>query len=160
MLESTREKEAAVKRETTEQLEFFRKQQEEADRALLSKESLADETKEEGKAGSPTQGQNQWAVNARKRKRASEKEGLKGLKLRKTSTSEAPVTFPANAQKSEETIKKSPTITNKTTEPQNRSKDTPLHTTAVEDSIAPSRNPKSTAQPGLGLGGYSSDEED
>lgn len=34
-----------------------------------------------------------WAINSKKRKRAKEKEGLKGIKLRKSSTSEtSPVT--------------------------------------------------------------------
>lgn len=91
MLESTRAKEEAVKRETTEQLDLFRRQQEEADKALL-KESEEKEDGEGGKAGSPTAGENQWAINARKRKRVKEKEVLKGVKVRKgSSTSELPV---------------------------------------------------------------------
>ena len=85
VLESTRAREEAVKKETTEQLDAFRRQQEEADKALFSGEAGADD--EIGAAGSPVQEDSQWTVNARKRKRAKEKEILKGVKLRKGSSS-------------------------------------------------------------------------
>lgn len=91
VLESTRKKEEEVKKETSEQLDLFRRQQEEKDKELLEGGEDAD-----GKAGSPTAGESQssWALNARKRKRAkeSDKAALKGFKLRKrSSTGEAPV---------------------------------------------------------------------
>lgn len=90
MLESTRKKEEEIKKETSEQLDLFRRQQEEKDKELLEGGEEAD-----GNAGSPTTGESQssWAVNNRKRKRVKENErgGLKGLKLRKgSSTGEAP----------------------------------------------------------------------
>ena len=97
VLESTRRKEEEVKKETDDQLDIFRRQQEEKDKELLEG---AEEV--EGKAGSPTAGESQstWALNARKRKRAkdSDKAGLKGLKLRKSSsTGEVPVGLRASS---------------------------------------------------------------
>lgn len=93
MLESTRAKEEAVKKETAEQLDLFRRQQEEADKALLSEGGDTIDPSAPGKTGSPPAVESKWAINSRKRKRAKEKEGLKGVKLRKSSTSEtSPVT--------------------------------------------------------------------
>lgn len=85
VLESTRVKEAAVKRETEEQLEVFRKQQETADRALL-----LDDDGEKGRGEVDAVGE-RWKTTSRKRRRVGEKEGLKGVKLRKSSSiSETP----------------------------------------------------------------------
>lgn len=83
VLESTRAKEQAVKEETTEQLELFRQQQQEADKERL------DESKDIARnAGSPVEelAETQWAVNARKRKRPKDEKGAKGPKLRKSSS--------------------------------------------------------------------------
>ena len=82
ILESTRAKEQAVKRETSEQLDLFRRQQEEAEKAAL------DGTITNTTAGSPTDSslETQWALNARKRKRVKEDKGLKGVKIRRSST--------------------------------------------------------------------------
>jgi len=91
VLESTRAKEEAVKRETKEQLDVFRRQQEEADKALLIETGNNTESGSAIAASPPSEG-GQWALNARKRKRAKEKEVLKGVKLRKSSsTSETPL---------------------------------------------------------------------
>ena len=89
MLESTRAKELAVKEETREQLEVFRKQQEEVDKKVIDggkehAEETADSTTGEGS-------ETQWAVNARKRKRGKDDLRLKGGKSRKASfTSHSP----------------------------------------------------------------------
>ena len=80
VLESTRAKEAALKKETEEQLEVFRKQQENADRALLN-----DDDGEKGRGEVDTV-DNGWKTTSRKRRRVGEKEGLKGVKLRKSSS--------------------------------------------------------------------------
>lgn len=82
VLESTRAKEEAVKKETTEQLDIFRRQQEEADKAIMSEAVGVGDTSPVG--GIPP-GESQWAINARKRKRAKGREALLGAKLRKTS---------------------------------------------------------------------------
>ncbi|KAI9778392.1 MAG: hypothetical protein M1816_004114 [Peltula sp. TS41687] len=86
VLESTRAKEAAVKKETIEQLDIFRRQQEEADKALL----LRDDDVTGQNVGNAALEEEQWKITAKKRKRSGEKETLKGVKLRKSSTSEKP----------------------------------------------------------------------
>lgn len=90
VLESTRAQEAAIKRETDEQLDLFRRQQEEVDKALSINTDDVDDAIVLGNHNSPTSTESQWAINARKRKR-TEREGLKGVKIRKSSTSETPV---------------------------------------------------------------------
>lgn len=82
VLESTRAKEEAVKKETTEQLDIFRRQQEEADKAIMSEAVGVEDTSPVG--GIPP-GESQWVINARKRKRAKGREALLGAKVRKTS---------------------------------------------------------------------------
>ncbi len=177
MLESTRKKEEEVKKETSEQLDLFRRQQEEKDKELLEGGEELD-----GKAGSPTAGEPQapWAVNARKRKRAKENEkaGLKGLKLRKSSsTGEAPVQLSKSSLTSKApdvpktevdkdsveelrtTASKIPSTTEKTT-----AKVSPLRperfTTQTRPEQDKSSGLKPSLSPGLGLAGYSSDDED
>lgn len=75
ILESERAKEAAIRKETSEQLALFRKHQEEAEREALAK------------SGSPVEEQDTWVVGGKKRKKIPEKGSLLGIKLRKSSTS-------------------------------------------------------------------------
>jgi len=75
-MEKTRREEERVKKETKEGLEAFRRQQQLADKKLT-----ADTGNEEI--------QEEWLAGPRKRKRTKEKEGLKGVKLRKSSTNDA-----------------------------------------------------------------------
>ncbi len=82
VLESTRAKEAALKKETQEQLEIFRKQQEQADRAQL----LENDDEKSPTAAAPEGSEEQWKLTGRKRRRVGEKEGLKGVKIRKSSS--------------------------------------------------------------------------
>lgn len=78
VLESTRAKEAEVKHDTMKQLEAFRRQQEEAERsAVVDQPGETAATEEEN-----------WGAS-RKRKKSKEKEGFRGVKLRKASSSEA-----------------------------------------------------------------------
>lgn len=72
--ETTRKKEAELRKETLEQLDDFRKRQEEAERGALS-DDVRDDIK-----GSETA----WVNHPRKRKK--EPELLKGIKLRKASS--------------------------------------------------------------------------
>ena len=167
MLESTRKKEEDVKRETTEQLEIFRRQQEEADKALLRDRSETDDTKATG-AGDPEAGESQWAVNARKRKRAKEKEGLKGIKLRKSSsTIEAPIGIDQELHelgKEGATTPPKPSLDAKRAEKSDsKSQALPATTLTKKTStatIAKAESPRSSNATGLGLAGYSSDEGD
>lgn len=75
ILDAKRKEEANVKKETREQLELFRRQQEEAERKAL----------EEDNERIPKEDQVQWAAPGRKRKKGPESSLLKGVKLRKSS---------------------------------------------------------------------------
>lgn len=90
-MESTRAKEEAVKKETLEQLDIFRRQQEEVDKALL----LRDNDSESPHTGEQPAGEEQWKTSAKKRRRTAEKETLRGVKLRKSSTLEQPTSGPS-----------------------------------------------------------------
>ena len=178
MLESTRKKEEEVKKETSEQLDLFRRQQEEKDKELLEGGEEPD-----GKAGSPTVGEPQspWAINARKRKRAKENEkaGLKGLKLRKSSsTCEAPVELSKSSLTSKApdvaktevdkdsveelrtTASKIPSATEKNTAKVSQSRPPERVATQTHPEQDKSSGPKASLSPGLGLAGYSSDDEE
>lgn len=171
VLESTRQKEEAVKKETTEQLELFRKQQEEADKVLLEEGG----EKEAADGGSvPEAAESQWAVHGRKRKRTKEKEVLKGVKLQKSSISEALRTWgkePLNLEEegAVESRQKPPDTTTSTTSDNLKEARNKKATEALPPSAAVSSaklsmpekqdRSKASATTGLGLGGYSSDEE-
>lgn len=151
VLESTRAQEAAVRKETVEQLEVFRKQQEELEKAALA---------EQNDTVPILESEEIWQVGPKKRKRVREKEVLAGVKLRKSSstasealkdngapTGEAQVmkridaaTLPASTEPVISGVLKSPT----TTDTQATTKDVKITTQAVTS---------------LGLGGYSSDED-
>ncbi|KAJ5160447.1 uncharacterized protein N7482_007451 [Penicillium canariense] len=75
VLESTRAQEEAVKRDTADQLEAFRKQREEAEKALLGPTSSEVTPAEE----------EEWAIHARKRRREKGKDLLHPGKKRKAS---------------------------------------------------------------------------
>lgn len=81
-----------MKRETREGLEAFRKQQEEADKRALKRDAGDDAPTDEAAVE-----EKQWIAGGRKRKRVKDTGVLKGVKLRKSSsTSEVPV--PAEAK--------------------------------------------------------------
>lgn len=170
VLESTRRKEEEVRRETGEQLDAFRRLQEEKDKELLEGSIVGEDVNGDGKSGSPVSGEGQWAVNARKRKRAKEKEGLRGVKLRKTSsTSERPAGLvkgarEGSARDTEEVRDASLATTGKPMEDVGDS-DSPargIDKTAAR--LSPEREnaarQKLQTTAGLGLADYSSDDED
>ncbi|KAI9051007.1 hypothetical protein LZ554_005115 [Drepanopeziza brunnea f. sp. 'monogermtubi'] len=81
VLESTRAEEDRIKKETAEGLALFRQQQEEEDKkARRSNNGLAAEEV------APIVEEGSWATG-KKRKRTKDKEGLKGVKLRRASAS-------------------------------------------------------------------------
>ncbi|KAF7185153.1 PSME3-interacting protein, partial [Pseudocercospora fuligena] len=149
VMESTRAQEAAVKKETTEQLDAFRRQQEEAERAAKQ-------------AGSPeapeTAEQESWSVG---KKRKKGKESLFGaVKLRRSSTTD----------KSEQATAK-PTQTTESTKAAERAPSQDAVKTETAENSSANASPgvaadsKAAAKPaptgvGLGLGAYSSDEDD
>lgn len=154
-----------MKRETSEQLDLFRRQQEEAEKALLDEGVKADD-----RAGSPTgpSSDTQWGLNARKRKRVKEDKALKGVKIRRTSsTAEDTSKFSerpsANGQPPQKQISGS-------THPDGRETNKPQQTTQSQiltphikasSHIVPNDTipAKPGALPGLGLAGYSSDDD-
>lgn len=145
VLESTRAEEDRVKRETAEGLALFRKQQEEADKkARRASDGAADA--EEGLAEIEEES---WVSGGRKRKRVKDKEVIKGVKLRRSSTAgssqkPAQASPPAECHKGSkgaDAEEKSPEISSKT---------------------EASSNSKAMATPaklGLGLVDYGSDED-
>ncbi|KAK2742556.1 hypothetical protein FQN57_005182 [Myotisia sp. PD_48] len=82
LLESTRAKEDALHKETTEKLEFFHQQREEMEKARV--DAGGGQEIQPGALGE----EEKWTISGRKRRRTKEKEGLLGgLKYRKTSSS-------------------------------------------------------------------------
>lgn len=164
MLESTRAKEEAVKRETIEQLTLFRRQQEEADKALLQADRSKDED-QGGKAGDPTAGESQWAINNRKRKRAKEKEVLKGVKVRRSSTTgglERRGSVSQELEKVKAALPSTATEEGRAVRPGPSFEDKATATTPGSPSAKPERTLTATPpKPAdLGLAGYSSEEEE
>lgn len=134
-----------MKKDTKEQLDEFKRQQEEAEKAAKQGEQVEE----------PIVAEN-WGPGVRKRKKGAHKEGIGGLKIRRTSTgdkaggaatkddSDEP-TKAVKEQQKEAMV----TGTEKAAEPKQ---------TAAPPSASPSPSP--AAAPGLGLAAYSSDEDD
>lgn len=135
MLESTRAKEAAVNKETSEQLEAFRKQRQAADAALLTEPSG-------GQAESTAQ-VDTWA-SQKKRRRGHVKPGS-ATKLRKLSSSDPKTVDEEKASRPSNSPKSSPNLV----EPSDR-----LH----KDTAQVDKTPKNHVA-NLGLGGYSSEDD-
>ena len=165
VLESTRAKEDALKKETAEKLSSFRRQQEEADRALLDQANDTEEGILVGKANDPGAGDSQWAANVWKKRKRVEKEVLKGVKLRKGSSSiESSLHLETTSgevgdakSRSEEAIEGKVEIENVVGEKPGS------HPKSVDDKakaslLLPQKD--KAMQPSLGLAAYSSDEED
>lgn len=166
VLESTRAKEAALKQETTQQLDAFRRQQDEAERvARLAGNNEGDTTAEE----------EHWVSAGRKRKKGKDKESLMGIKIRrKSSTGEKAAPEPGSKAHSGSPDDTHTQAANSTT-PKATSQEPTAEVVAktvsprpkAEIDVAGSANGKGTqtqklkATPvALGLGAYSSDEDD
>ncbi|TVY38987.1 hypothetical protein LSUB1_G002496 [Lachnellula subtilissima] len=153
VLESTRADEDRVKRETAEGLALFRQQQEEADKkARRGSEGVA-----VAEAGSPIAEEETWIAGARKRKRAKEKDVLKGVKIRRSSTANeigklsedaASATGDSPATRKQSTA----APVNATVNPNKATSSSRTQTAAVVK--------KPPAKPSLGLVDYGSDEDD
>lgn len=162
VLESTRAKEEAVKKETTEQLDLFRRQQDEADKKLREGEN----GREVEEAGSPIVGESEWAVGSRKRKRVKEKEVLKGVKIRRSSSTQLGIASPDTGQKRSEEKSAPPktllgTPLEKGSQQNQKSASPPTSSSKVATKATnPDTSSKPKPVPGLGLAAYSSDEDD
>lgn len=157
MLEADRAKDAAIKKETREKLDAFRRQQEEAEKAVFADEDTA----------APAVEEEQLFAVGKKRKKGKEKEGLRGLKLRKTSsTSEQPSPALKAAVKTDTETKAVQAASASSKEASN-SKDAKvagmnpgqktLAISASPSASPPAQSPKTSI---LGLGNYSSDDGD
>lgn len=93
IMESTRAQEAAVKKDTAEQLEVFRRQREEAEKALLEDSSAN---------VAPAAQEEDWKIPARKRRR-EKKDSLIPGKKRKSTAEGAGENSPQAERKTEET---------------------------------------------------------
>ncbi|KAF2631892.1 hypothetical protein BU25DRAFT_358266 [Macroventuria anomochaeta] len=137
ILEAKRKEEANVKKETREQLELFRRQQEEAERKALEDNTEA-----------PKEDQVQWTAPGRKRKKGPELSLLKGVKLRKSSSAAEEKKSVDTAAEKEKATGGAPKATTGTS------------TATTSTNPAPSPPVKAPAALSLGLGYASSDEDD
>ena len=158
VLESTRAKEAAVKRETAEQLEAFHRQREEAQKALL--ESTSPEV-------APVKGE-QWTALAHKRRNDKHRKALISGKKRKASATDNAAGKDTNNGKDSQNQDGAGGSSTKRLD-QGTSKSDKATPTApatqpkvVTDTEKGQPKPKSPTKPplvSLGLAGYSSDSE-
>ncbi|KAI9695797.1 MAG: hypothetical protein M1836_006063 [Candelina mexicana] len=170
VLESTRAKEAAVNKETTEQLDLFRKQQEEADKALLLTDPDIEHASVGAASGSSIAEEEQWVINGRKRKKGKEKDGLKGVKLRKSSsTNERPVipaaASPPTSQIQDQGKQHDQTLARGNLLPLHRPNEDEAGTSSTKPTTEFSSKATPPMKPSaglstLGLGNYSSEDDD
>ncbi|EFE43645.1 hypothetical protein TRV_01607 [Trichophyton verrucosum HKI 0517] len=140
ILESTHAKEEALQKETSEKLELFHRQREEAEKALLDAE-----TGNAAELVGPADEGDNWAISGRKRRRPKEKEGgLLGLKRRRSATA---------AENNNNSSTHSKDGKDKAMEGAEATQPPPIK--KPEPSI-----PTETKASTLGLGAYSSDEDD
>jgi hypothetical protein len=133
-----------VRKETSERLELFRQQQEEAERQALEDENV----------NGPKEDQVQWLAPARKRKKGPESSLLKGVKLKRSSSA---------TENKEETGKRS----GESTVEQNATSVDPVKELATKSLTAAPVKPSSTSTTpkpsnalSLGLGYASSDDDE
>ncbi|PYI03288.1 hypothetical protein BO78DRAFT_399901 [Aspergillus sclerotiicarbonarius CBS 121057] len=158
IMESTRAKEAAVKKETAEQLEVFRRHREEAEKVLLE-DTTADVT--------PAAEGEDWKIPARKRRREKSKDLLIPGKKRKSLGGD---TLPdqiadkdsgkannsAQKSKSESTHDKPEEPKQPASLPSAEKPAKPQQTSPDQPASKPAAKPSSLS---LGLGDYGSDSE-
>jgi hypothetical protein len=152
VLESTRKEEDRVKRETAEGLALFRQQQEEADKKARRRSDGAAVGGE-----SATLEEESWVADGRKRKRVKEKEGLKGVKIRRSSTSVETKPYrasPASASPSNRPALKGPETAKPTAQPQE------IQESQYAKPERPAVTKKLPAAAKGGLVDYGSDEDD
>ncbi|KAI1913553.1 hypothetical protein LOZ12_002904 [Ophidiomyces ophidiicola] len=161
VLESTRAKEAAVKQETMEQLEIFHRQRDEAEKKAF----LESNPENMGTAGSAAEDE-QWTIStSKKRRRPKEHDALPGVKLRKSYNISSGPRTANNETHSDLTARKVGNQADVRTvlpkaasdpeqdEPREKAITSVLPTTALA-------KPFPKASSALGLGAYSSDDDD
>lgn len=152
VLESTRAKESAVRKETAEQLDLFRRQQEETEKAARLA-AAGDEPSNSNETET-------WAV--KKRKRGREKESLVGVKLRKSSSAHSPSVEETKSKPPTQEAPLDPVPTPKSAKPMAvqlspSELDEAVSKAAKSPTPTVEKSPPTTMS--LGLAGYSSDED-
>jgi hypothetical protein len=153
VLESTRAKENAVKEETAEQLDAFRKQRALAEQSLLGLE--------DGDSGMPGDlvGTNAWSIKKKKRRRDQDRStesagtGTKLRKLSSTAADEQPPFESVDADADADVVRSKDVLVEQI-------ESTTATTSTKEPFPALQQKNPAPVSPGLGLGGYSSDEDD
>jgi hypothetical protein len=154
VLESTRAQEEAVKKDTADQLEVFRKQREEAEKAMLG--SITSEA-----TPAPAE-EEDWVISARKRRRDKGKDLLLPGKKRKASTTGESVASKAEgvATKSTSTPLKDAQSTKTAGNAVKSSRCTTQAQSSIPDkTTTDTPKPGKPASAGLGLVGYGSDSD-
>lgn len=147
-----------MKRETKERLDAFRRRQEEMEKAGVKN---GDGDPEEAVVPVPTES---WAVGPRKRKKGKEDRPLGVLKIRKASSSEKgserpPINPPTALQTGVDTTG-SPLENTISREPEVKAAEEKPSSQDAGRSQAVEKSPSPTGAPALGLGAYSSDEDE
>ena len=148
VLESTRAQEAAIRKETTEQLDLFRKNQEEAEKtAKVTEVEIPDE-------------EENWVAGSKRRRKGRDKEQIRGVKIRKSSHDKKGVL--SQGQKASEN--NNDTVVADDSKPKdynaNESPGCEIHMPTNESNKSAIATTKSHQVPLLGLGNYSSDDND
>lgn len=146
--EAARSKELADRKATKEGLEEFRKQQEEAERAA----------KEQEGAVSPPTVSESWGVGPRKRKKGKEKDGIGGLKIRRTESEEQAKKVEGTQESTTATTTKKAKTDEQTT-PSSVAQPSRQEQSDKQSPVAPAPVSPPAPAAGLGLGAYSSDED-
>ncbi|OJD15984.1 hypothetical protein AJ78_03816 [Emergomyces pasteurianus Ep9510] len=165
VLESTRAQEAALKRETREQLEIFHRQRQEAEKALVG----ASSGNPSAVAASPPD-EEQWMITGRKRRRTKEKDAFPGVKLRKSSSADVnPITtskIPSDSASEQSQLTSGSAEISKTVEqleepvkPENAEAPEEPETTKPHPSKSKEDTAPHAVSSALGLGAYSSDDD-
>jgi hypothetical protein len=152
VLESTRAQEASIRKDTAEKLAAFRKHQEELEKAAILASS----------GGAAEEGAETWvATSGRKRKKAREKEFLKGVKLRKSGSVGEKVAVSEAGNKASVETKREDIAEKKSAKALSLDAAELKETTTTQPAKSvPISKPNPTPALGLGLGNYSSEEDD
>ena len=155
ILESTRAKEAALKKETMEQLEIFHRQRQEVDKAFLEGVSSGQGSGPNAlRAGSLVVEEERWVTTGRKRRRGKDKDSFPGVKLRKSSSTDAKPTTTGEIELAD--------IAKTGESPPGPKPSEPAIDAGTRAPPAKAQDPKppgQSATSSLGLGAYSSDED-
>jgi hypothetical protein len=150
VLESSRAQEASIRKDTAEKLAAFRKHQEDLEKAALA-----------GNSSDLVEQGTEWAATSGKKRKKGQKEFLPGVKVRKTEGDGRGVVERKSSIDASEEEKKQEQVLKTKVVPPPTSKAPNLETTTTA-TIQPSTSTKPKASPilGLGLGNYSSEEDE